>query len=513
MSAFTLSRRSADAHLLDHHTADAALGEQLEGLLPHFGEFFGIGMVIIVYVIALLDGYAMLDLANIVGPAIFSITVAFAAYRTTKLNVHAIWTPLFWYRIAMVTYMGVGSGMTSFYNAETRDLINTLFAFSPAELTKFNLVNASFHACVLCVAWLVIRVYRSARSPLTSTRLTIDACRVPLKTVGIAFLSVGMAANYLLIYPVALGILNITLSNAALQASPLAYIGYFLLTYWGLENKHRGWVAAMIALAAIDSIAGVLMLTKFAALFPVLMIPIAFIYHKASLRRILIAVAILVPFYAIVSSVVEEARSRVERDIGNDNRAIFSDTLVVLREIVQGKNGRADAPDYQLAWARLSYANAGTLGISFYDQGLEGNSLRDIFVVWIPRAIYPDKPVITEIGRDFTVMANGNYNSSTSPSIPSEGYWNAGWLGVAMFAMMLGIVLTLWSIYSTIVFDREAWHLLLVVLLGMRTGTRIDGFFVPDVVGPLSAVLAIHIACSLANRFLPRMPALRRRFA
>jgi hypothetical protein len=219
-----------------------------------------------------------------------------------------------------------------------------------------------------------------------------------------------------------------------------------------------------------------------------------------------------VPYYAFVSSIVEDARSRVLRDAGDDNRALFSDTLVVMRDIMNGKNGNADAPEYQMAWARLSYANAGTLAISFYDQGLSGNSLRDIFVVWIPRAIYPDKPIITDIGRDFTVMANGNYNSSTSPSIPAEGYWNAGWLGVTLFAALLSTILTLWSIYSTIIFDRDAWHLLLVVLLGMRVGTRIDGFLVPDVVGPLSAVLAIHVACTLANRFLPRIPALQRRF-
>jgi len=514
MGAFTLSRRSGDddAHLLDRDADRAAFGDQMEGLLPQSAEFFGIGLVVVLYGIALTDGYAMVDLVNIIGPAIFSITVAFAAYRLTKLNIHAVWTPLFWYRIAMVTYMGVGSGITSFYNAETRDLINTLFAFSPVELLKFNLVNAMFHFCVLTVAWVVIRIYRSSRNPLKAERLTIEPCRIPLRTVGLAFLAVGLMANYLLIYPAALGILRITVSNVVVQASPLAYIGYFLLTYWGLENKKYGWVTAMIMLAAIDSIAGLLMLTKFAALFPVMMIPIGFIYHRASLRRILIAVALLVPYYAFASSVVEEARSRVERDATNDNRAIFSDTLVVMSDIFTGKNSRVDAPEYQLAWARLSYANAGTLAISFYDQGLEGHSLRDIFVVWIPRAIYPDKPIITDIGRDFTVMANGNYTSSTSPSMPSEGYWNAGWLGVALFAALLSVVLTLWSVYSTIVFGRDAWHLLLVVLLGMRTGTRIDGFLVPDVVGPLSAVLAIHIACTLANRFLPRIPALQRRF-
>jgi hypothetical protein len=513
MGAVTFSRQpQGQAYRLDGNLADRPLTEHMEGLAPKAIEFFGTGLVMALYGIAMTDGYAMLDVVNIIGPILFTITVAYAAFRLTQNNIHAVWTPLFWYRIAMVTYMGIGSALMSFFNADTRDLITTLFAFSPNELLKFNMVNTLFHMCVLAVSWLVIRIYRSSRNPLTSERLAIETCRIPLKTVGMAFLSVGLLANYLLIYPVALGILRIDVSNATSQVGQLAYIGYFLLTYWGLSNKRYSWVVGVAVLAAIDSIAGLLQLTKFSALFPVMMVPIGFLYHKTTLRRIIIALAFLVPYYAFVSSVVEEARSRVVRDAGNQNRAVFSDTLIVIGDMINGRNGRADAPEYQLAWARLSYANAGTLAISFYDQGLEGNSLRDIFVVWIPRVIYPDKPVITDVGRDFTVTANGNYDSSTSPSMPSEGYWNGGWPGVALFALILSTVLTLWSIYSTIVFDRDAWHLLLAVLLGMRIGTRIDGFLVPDVIGPLSAVLAIHVACTLANRFLPRIPALQRRF-
>ncbi|WP_293992267.1 hypothetical protein [Sphingomonas sp.] len=509
-STFFPRRAQRSVQRIDVSNRD--LGDQFEGLAPHPTEFFGIGFLMVMYALAMADGYGIVDAVNIIGPLMFIVIVGFAAVRLTRLNLHAIWTPVFWYRVAMVVYMGIGSSLTSFYNADTRDLINAFFAFSPAELLKFNMVNASFHMCFMAVSWLVIRIYRSSRSPVSIKQVAIDTCRIPLKAVGLVFLAVGVSFNYLIVYPAALGILRFTVPNALIQFGQMAYIGYFLLTYWGLANKKYSWVVAIMILAAIDSVAGIFQLTKAMALFPVMMIPIGFIYHKSSLRRLLITLAFIIPYYAFVSSVVEEARSRVLRDAGDNNRAVFSDTLVVIGDIFAGRNGNVDRPEYQLAWARLNYVNAGTLAINFYDQGLEGNSLRDIFIVWIPRAIYPDKPIITDVGRDFTVMAVGNYDSSTSPSMPSEGYWNAGWLGVALFAALLSVVLTLWSIYSTIVFDRDAWHLLLVVLLGMRIGTRIDGFLVPDVVGPLAAVLAIHVACTLANRFLPRIPALQRRF-
>ena len=200
------------------------------------------------------------------------------------------------------------------------------------------------------------------------------------------------------------------------------------------------------------------------------------------------------------------------RDAGDSNRAVFSDTLVVIGDIFNGKNGNADNPNISWPGRGSAMPMRARWRSAFTIRGWRAIHCATSSSCGFPASIYPDKPIITDIGRDFTVMANGNYDSSTSPSIPSEGYWNAGWPGVALFALLLSTVLTLWSIYSTIVFDRDAWHLLLVVLLGMRVGTRIDGFLVPDVVGPLSAVLAIHIACTLANRFLPRIPALQRRF-
>ncbi|HEX4695906.1 hypothetical protein [Sphingomonas sp.] len=484
----------------------------MEGLAPHWGEFVAVGVIMVLYGVAMFDGYGIVDLINIVGPAAFAVVVALSTLRMTRLNIHAIWAPLFWYRVAMVTYLGIGSTITSFFNADTRDLIQSLFAFFPSDLLKFNLVNAMFHECALITSWIVIQIYRGRSRARGSRILSIEGCRLSLKMVGLAFLGVGLATNYLLVYPAAVGILRIHVANAVTQVGQMAYVGYFLLSYWGLQNRNYRWIAAIIVLAAIDSIVGLLELTKYAAIFPVLMIPIAYVYQRPTARRIALSLAFLVPFYLFVSSVVYDARERVERDLSNGN-AVLSDTVDVMGDIAAGRKTGNDGADYQLAWARLSYVNAGTLAISFHDQGLAGDTLRDIFIVWIPRVVFPDKPNITDISREFTYMANGNYDSSTNPSMPSEGYWDYGWLGVALFATLFGAVLTLWSIYSTIVFERGAWHLLLVVLLGMRTGVRVDGMLVPDVIGPLSAVLAIHIACQLANRLLPRLPILQRGLA
>lgn len=485
--------------------------DQIEGLTPHWGEGVATGLIIALYGVAMGDGHGIVDVVNIVGPSAFAIVVAISLARLTRLNAQAIWTPLFWYRVAMMTYLGIGSTITLFLNADTRAVLQELFLYFPTDLLKFNMVNALFHECVLLASWVIIRVQQSARASPSSKLLTIEACHLSPQMIGLVLLGIGLATNYLLIYPASFGILNITVPNTVAQFGQAAYVGYFLLTYWGLQNEKYRWVWGMIVLSGIDAIAGTLQLTKYAALFPILMVVIGFIYHRLTMRRLIFAVGFLTLFYMLVASIIYDARDRVERNAGNS--VMLADTISILREDIAGTKSDSDGNDLQFTWSRLSYVNAGTLAISLYDQGLPGNSLRDIFVVWIPRIIYHDKPVITDISREFTFLANGNYNSSTNPSLPSEGYWDYGWRGVALFGIVLGLVLTLWSIYSTIVFERGAWHLLLPVLLGMRTGLRVDGMLVPDIIGPLSALLIIHIACQLANRFLPRLPILQRGLA
>lgn len=483
-------------------------GRNVMGLKPSLKETFATALLLLWYAIALAQDGGDATVVNVIGPGILSLCALLGAYRMIQRNAHAIWSALFWYRISMATYLGFGSLITSFFNNDTRDLIESFFAFFPRDLLKFNAVNATFHFVVLLSTSAVVAAYNLAQRRSSSRHEAISRCNFSMRSVGLISIALGLTCNYLFIYPVNFGLLRFTVPNFIVQVGQLAYMGYFMLTYWGLANGKHRWVAAMVALAAVDSIAGILLLSKYAAIFPVLMVFIGYIYHKSSLRRMLLMFVILLPFYLVVSSIVYEARDRVDRS-GANNSATFADALAVMGDIANDKTEDESGPDYQLAWSRLSFVNAGTRAISFYDQGLRGDTLRDIYVVWIPRLIFPDKPNITDIGREFTAMTNGNYESSTSPSMPSEGYWDYGWAGVCLFGGLFGLIVTMMSIYSSLVFERQAWHLLLVVLLGIRMGSRVDGVIVPDVIGPLNAVLVMHLACSLANRFLPRLSFMR----
>ncbi len=475
--------------------------DPMAGLMPTVQEIGGTFALLIFYGISIAYGGGATNFANYVGPLLLSLVVGWAIYKMVLANRHTLWAPLLWYRIGMVGYLGVGSLVTLFLNEETRAMIASFFDFFPRDVLKFNIVVAMFHATLLVFVLGVVGPLR-ARSLTRNTFKFISPCNLTTETIGFTFLGVGTAINYLVIYPAALEIFQFNLSNLLIQLGQFAYIGYFLVGYWALQNDRRRWFWAVFALTAIDSVVGVVQLSKYAAMFPALMLPIAYLYHKVTFRRLMLIVGILVPYYFLVADIVTEARNLVTRS--ESGRAVLSETIQVLNARASGVDqSRANDPEYQIGWARLSYVNAGSFAISLYDQGIPGDTLRDIFIVWIPRIVYPDKPIITDIARDFTFRANGNYNSSTSPSIPAEAYWSFGWLGVGLFAALCAPVLALWSIYNVLALQREAWHLLLVVALGLRTGSRIDGMLVPDIVGPISAAVVLHIMLYFANRLLP----------
>src|SRR5450759_2142370 len=62
------------------------------------------------------------------------------------------------------------------------------------------------------------------------------------------------------------------------------------------------------------------------------------------------------------------------------------------------------------------------------------------FSTFIPRIIWPDKPVIT-YGHEFTFLVTGAEGSGGSGAgFFGEAYWNLGWSGVVLAAVWTGII-------------------------------------------------------------------------
>jgi hypothetical protein len=327
--------------------------------------------------------------------------------------------------------------------------------------------------------------------------------------LGAVFLVVGVLTNLFIILPSVLGLYNLSELGQLSNLAQTSLLGYFMLTLWSLRSKKTGWLFVIIVAAGLETILGLLEMAKGTVLFPSVMVGLGFVFYKPNLRRLGTFAAVIMLMFTTLSPLVSYARNTL------GNVYAGQATPLEIAEIYvsyYSDEAGVDDSNSQGGLARLSYVNAGAFAMTQYNAGRPGNSLRYAPIIWVPRLIYPDKPYVTDVSREFTYAVNGNYNSSSSPGVPAEAYWNYGWTGVVVVAGLLALTLTLWSLYTYTVIEREAWHLFFVVLLGMRVASRLDGAIVADLMGPIGIAVLSHIILQLLNRFLPeRLAAFSRK--
>jgi hypothetical protein len=490
-----------DVHDTDNEPREPSLFAILD---PRWSEAFWMAGLLGLYIFGQSYGGLVLDAINIIGPILFSLALILACYQLIISSSFTLWVPLLWYRVSMLTYFGVGSAIPAFVNDETRDLMFNFYYYYPKDLNKLSLIICLFHLFVVIISKasfaMIVGSERGATQDQPGWQF-INQSNFSMVVFGSIFLVTGMTVNLFMVLPASLGFYTVPGYGSLANLSLGSLLGYFLLTLWSLQNRSN-WLYVIIFLSLIESLIGLLLMTKFITLFPTVMIGLGFIFHKTSRFRLIIFAVTMVFIFTTLAPIVGYARNTLQRFYAGT--ATVSETVDIYRSYFDHQNASTDYAEVQDGWMRLSYTNAGTFAINQYDVGLPGDSYRYLPIVLIPRIIYPSKPNITDVSKEFTFAVNGNINSSTNPGIPAESYWNLGWWGPMLVGSFLGIILTYWSIYSFVAFSRDAWHLFFVVLFGMRTASRMDGALVADIVGPLGIAILAHLLLEFLNRFLPR---------
>lgn len=481
--------------VLPHDQAAGGAPASAFVLMPTTTEFVAVLIASMMALLGYTYGGELMDWTNYLVPTIIAGSVGWGAVQIVYRDKAGIWTPLFWNRIALTVYFGVGSLVPYIVNAETRTVIEAFYLFFNEDVAKYNAIICLFTLVFLSASAIFLTLYRKGKK-----EIRYEAAGLDQKTIGLLLLGVGVAIHIFLLVPVTFGIIKFDISATIVQISQSINIGIFLLSAWYFQQRSNSiYIIFMITLAL--AFYGIIELNKSAALFPLVVFLLGYLYDRFSIKRAFIVFVIIMATYTAITPIVTYARERVGfvNEVGLfipvENR--FEAILSFFDQTQQ-----ASESEFQGGWSRVSYVNAATFAISEYDLGRPGDTLRDVFVVWIPRALYPDKPEITALAREFNYAATGNDLSQSTPGMVAEGYWDGGWLGVLLFSIAIALVSTYWSVYSIAVLRSEAWHLFFIVLLGMRTGTRVDGLIVPDLVGPIGFAVLGHIALQFLNRLL-----------
>jgi len=471
-------------------------------IAPAFDELALLLFATIIGGIALmLEGW-WTNVLNLVIPALLMFTMVRGASRSLRLSVAAVWSPLIWMRAAIFFYGGFGTLIVLVSNDAMRDYAESFFVFYASDVLKYNVVVLAFALTLLSACKFYLLIFGGRRSVTEIFRPSPSS--INFAVIGVLFVAIGLAANLLFILPYQFGFANTTFPTVISEIAQAAYIGIFL-SLVALRRSRSPLLGVMVGIGVALSLTGLMAFSKSSAVMPIVMMMLAYFYAKPSIRRLLVMAGSTIAVFFVSAPLVDHGRYLMQQRYGGiDAPAPPSERLEMLLSYFDPRSMIAGDEEIDYASLRFSYVNVGSFVTSLRDQGQSGNTYDNALAVFVPRALWKDKPVITEIARQLSFEATGNWNNSVAPGLAPEAYWNHGWLGVAVMGALVGLIVSIWSIYSLAVQVASAWHLFPVVLLGVRMGSRFDGFFVSDVLGPIAFAVAGHFVLSFVNAAIAR---------
>jgi hypothetical protein len=313
---------------------------------------------------------------------------------------------------------------------------------------------------------------------------------------AISFAGFGYAVKYLIVIPYNFGAFgNIVLPGALVTLVYLAPVGLFLLTLWTLRHAPK-YALIPTLLVSTDLIVGVLQFAKSQVILPLIVYILAVLQYRSNPRRLLLSAIVVLFVFQIIVPMVTFGRSENQLRYGNIAQGSLEERIEIMETyFAEGPKEQADRSDFQGTLARISYGTVAGAAVKLHDSGQIGDSLLSLFFFFIPRAIWPNKPIF-DGGARFNEAMTGNAGSFAWMGIFVESYWNLGWFGIPIVMIPLAAIYVFLGRLTIKIMSLGQWLQFPIVLLSMVMGFRVDGEVISDQVA--SAFICIMVWAAMA---------------
>lgn len=476
------------------HTAHRPAGTSNSVLAPTVGEISALIALAAFYMVSdTVFGERSYAVVNIVGPLLLNAILGYGGWLLIRSDGKNLWMALFWFRLSTIVYFGVGTFSIFIMDAFSRQYLESFFLFSDQDVFKVNLVVTVSAILVLASARVAVLLSarRSARRrPATATQIPDPERK--FKSVAVVFLAVGLTINYTLKAPYDMGWISVEIPGSIVGLARLTLIGIFMLTLWSLVHVPR-WLPAITAFMLIESLFQLLLLSKAGALFPLVMFLLAFLWNKVTIRRLVICSGLVILAFGSLKPLVEYARQELEQRHGEQPQAGFIERAEILQSYFGSATPEEATNTGSTALTRISYVNTAAFVIQRYDSGYAADWPNLLPAVFIPRFLWPDKPIISDIAKDIYELSTGRRTSQVGAGLFADAYWAMGWWGIIVFMPIYGLILGVLTVMSAKLLQDGRWLFFPVVLLALHMGFRTDGHYITDVAGA-AVILAGYFA-------------------
>jgi hypothetical protein len=311
--------------------------------------------------------------------------------------------------------------------------------------------------------------------------------RLPLQKIFWGFLVIGVGAKFYVLSVDFAGTGDVIVHGTIRKVASVTQLAILI----GMIYQGRGAIMVHVIatiLALFDFAAGLLLFSKLTALMPIVVMFLGLYLRRPSIKIIIVFVVILGTSLLLLARPISDARLMLQ-DRGDNS---ISMRLQILKEVF-GPN--ADIRDSGSGpWSRLCYTVTQVGAVDLYENKQGGDDVELLAWVFVPRALVPQKPIITRSGTEFNRKVTGSEHSSTGVGLFISGYYNLGWIGLILASVLAGWIMATFAAISRAVVSSNSMIMLPVGLMGSFMAFRIDGHFVADYLGPFGMIMVPFLA-------------------
>ena len=463
-------------------------------------------LVVLTLILSPLDARSI-NWFNRLAPLYLVFVNAFSAYRMARAVPAALWSPAFWLLVSTAVFFGFGPLVEVYGNYETLLRLSVgRMAISEAELFRSN--QLSFVSIVLLFLgfWLHTQLRGGVwRAALTKARFRQEVTIKP-ETLTIVFIVGGMILVHAFIMPSQWGQIDILVPGALTSVAAIVNVGFAMAAYLVV----RGSKQMMFIYALLWPLHLFLTALSFAksALMIALLLPAIGTYlgHRRMLR-LAVASLVIACVYSLSQGFVHHGRAVIHEDTGTIWQAGYIDRIRIVSEYFttrEEKNKFHDSiEEKQGWWMRLNYASVQAIGMRLRDDAVGIDTLSNVWMMFVPRIIWPDKPIYASPGIQFYTLITGNEGTSVGISVFGDIYWQFGWMGIFIIIPMIGCMFAMMAWRSIEAIEQHNFIRMPLVLLTIVTAAKgLTEFLANGIIAVIPIYIAYLLLIYAVERFV-----------
>lgn len=416
--------------------------------------------------------------------------------QMVKRNGAAVWTMLFSMRFAMLVFFAIGSLVPLVADDYSRDYILSLYNYSPQEATRVNLVSVTGYFFILVGVKLTSLV-----KPVFNPIPQFSFSSAGALRLGLIFMAIGIGYQFLIGIPAAVSDTFVLPGSLVVLLTAIGSIGLFLTTLWATQKGGSAFLLPLLGLFA-QLLISLALMEKETFIIGLLLAVLAILLHKFTAFRALVAGLLLAATLAVLSPIIDNARLTHLTVYPELTGGTVNERLNYHVGYLKGDRVQSLVGETQTVFVRLHYTSTSAFVMTQYDIGRPSDLIAGSLYVLVPRAIWPDKPETSAIGRELNMLIQGNGGNALGLLVFADAYWNFGWAGLLIFFPVGAFMWWASSVSCAIVASRN-WLMMPFVLVVFRTGLSVNNAFVLSWLAPsVIAILMFFILKALTGTLL-----------